>query len=239
MNTVTAHSPANATNPVARKSLRAPQTPSDMSLALVPEHSAERSELESGISQKFASAYGAKLSQFLPSLLRLKVSGELGAVVGIREASEGALFLEQYLDAPIEQSVASAFMTPVDRDQIIEIGNLAADIPGLAYSLFAVLAVVLNEAGYRWVACTATPQVAVMLAKMGFSSQKICGADPQRLEKGSAAWGEYYASRPKVIVGDIRSAAAKVTDNRDLSVIVRQFAQPIAEMAASLKKANS
>ena len=75
MNIVTAHSPAKSTNPVARKSLRAPLAPSDMSLALVPEHSAERSELESGISQKFASAYGAKLSQFLPSLLRLKVFG--------------------------------------------------------------------------------------------------------------------------------------------------------------------
>ncbi len=49
MNIVTAHSPANATNTVARKSLRAPQAPSEMSLALVPEHSAERSELESGL----------------------------------------------------------------------------------------------------------------------------------------------------------------------------------------------
>ena len=236
MNIVTEDSPPNPTNTATQRALRVPLTGVDMSLALVQEHSAERSELESGISRKFASTYGAELSHFLPNLLRLKVSDELGAVVGIRGASKGSLFLEQYLDLPIEQSVARAFNTPVDRDQIIEIGNLAANVPGFAYSLFAVLATVLNQAGYRWVACTATPQVAAMLARIGFSSTTICSADPARLENGSAAWGEYYATRPRVIAGDVRSAAAKVAENRDMAVLMRQLAQPIAQMAASLKK---
>ena len=239
MNIVTAHRPANPGNTRARRSLRVPLTGKNMSLALVREHSDERSELESGISRKFASTYGAELSHFLPNLLRLKVSDELGAVVGIREASEGSLFLEQYLDAPIEQSIARAFKTPVDRDQIIEIGNLAANVPGFAYALFAVLATVLNRAGYRWVACTATPQVAAMLARMGFSSKNICSADPTRLDNGSDAWGQYYATRPRVIAGDVRSAAAKVAENPEMAALMRQLAQPIAQMVASLKKATS
>lgn len=210
-----------------------------MSFGLVQEQSPERQELESSIKCKFESVYSAQLTHFLPHLLNLKVAEELGAVAGIRLASAGALFLEQYLDSPVEQSIAGAFRTPVDRNQIVEIGNLAANIPGLAYPLFAILATVLSQAGYRWVACTATPQVASMLAKMAFSSQTICGADPTRLAEGSADWGDYYASRPQVIVGDVRNAAAQVSGDRELALLVRQFARPIARMAASLRKATS
>jgi hypothetical protein len=223
----------------ARNRRRAPLARSDMSLALVQKRATERAALESGISQKFSKAYDAELTEFLPNLLSLSASGELGAVVGVREAAVGALFLEQYLDSPVEQSVAGVFRTPVDRSQIVEIGNLAAYVPGLAYTLFAVLATVLDQAGFRWVVCTATPQVATMLAKMGFSSQAICDADPARLKNGAAAWGEYYASRPTVIAGDISSAAAKVYENRDMAALVLQFAEPIARMAADLRKAIS
>ncbi len=138
----------------------------------------DRQAVEQTIMRKFERAYGAHLTHFLPELMRLDVSGELGAVAGIRAASSETLFLEQYLDRPVEQAVASAFMTPVDRDAVVEIGNLAANVPGLAYSLFAALATTLSAAGYRWVVCTATPQVAAMLARMGFSAQAICPADP-------------------------------------------------------------
>jgi hypothetical protein len=223
----------------ANNSRRAPLARSNMSLALVQECAAGRSALESGISKKFSKAYDAELTEFLPNLLSLSASGELGAVVGVREAAIGELFLEQYLDSPVEQSVAGVFRTPVDRSQIVEIGNLAAYVPGLAYTLFAVLATVLDQAGFRWVVCTATPQVAAMLAKMSFSSQAICDADPARLKNGAGAWGEYYASRPTVIAGDISSAAAKVYENRDMAALILQFAEPIARMVADLRKASS
>lgn len=210
-----------------------------MSIALVAEHSAERQELESGITHKFESVYGAQLNHFLPSLLRLRIAQELGAIIGIRAAHQGPLFLEQYTDRCVEQLIAGAFETPVDRDQVVEIGNLAADVPGLAYMLFSVLATLLNEAGYRWVACTATPQVEAMLARMQFSSRSICSADPKRLEEGSADWGNYYANRPNVIVGDVREAAAQVASNPDMAVLVKEFAKPIAKMSSDLAMSRS
>jgi hypothetical protein len=207
----------------------------NLSLALVTRQSPERPAVEQSITQKFERAYGAHLTHFLPDLLKLSVSGELGAVAGVRSAHGSRLFLEQYLDQPVEQAVAGAFMTPVDRDKIVEIGNLAANAPRLAYSLFAVLATVLSHAGYRWVVCTATPQVASMLTRMGFSAQNICRADPSQLEAGSSGWGEYYASRPRVIAGDVQLAAAQVAANRETAGIVSQFHQPIMQMAASLE----
>jgi len=210
----------------------------NLSFDLVQEQSAGRGQLETSITQKFERVYGANLSHFLPELLRLGVSQELGAVVGIRKAGSNALFLEQYLDKPIEQAIARAFQTPVDRPQVIEIGNLAAEVPGMAYALFAVLATVLNRAGYRWVACTATPQVESMLSKMRFSSRTLCSADPARLQEGSADWGDYYASKPRVIVGDVRRAAAQVGKNREMRALVRHFEPQIARMATSLRKAS-
>lgn len=223
----------------SRNARRVPLAGSDMSLNLVRERDSERSALEAGIADKFSHAYDAELTEFLPNLLSLSAAGELGAVVGVREAALGELFLEQYLDTPVEQSVASVFKTPVDRSQIVEIGNLAAYVPGLAYTLFAVLATVLDHAGHRWVVCTATPQVAAMLAKMGFSTQAICEADPARLKNGSGSWGEYYASRPTVIAGDISRAAAKVYENRDMAALILKYAEPIARMAADFRKSSS
>jgi hypothetical protein len=210
----------------------------NMSLSLVSHHSGDRQAVETSIMRKFERAYGAHLTHFLPDLLRLDVAGELGAVAGIRAARGGALFLEQYLDRPVEQAVARAFMTPVDRDGTVEIGNLAANVPGLAYSLFAALATTLSAAGYRWVVCTATPQVALMLSRMGFSAQAICPADPSLLESDSTEWGEYYTTRPRVMAGDVQLAAAQVAGNPEIAAQIEQLRQPIAQMAAQLQTAG-
>lgn len=210
----------------------------NLSLALISRQSGERRAAERSIMRKFERAYGAHLTQFLPDLIKLSTSDELGAVAGIRTARSEVLFLEQYLDRPVEQAIAGAFMTPVDRDGIVEIGNLAANVPGSAYTLFAALATVLSRAGFRWVACTATPQVAFMLARMGFASQAICRADPSLLETDASDWGDYYASRPRVMAGDVRLAAAQVSRNQEIARQLGELHQPIALMAARLRNAN-
>jgi hypothetical protein len=209
-----------------------------VTLSLITERSLERRGLELDIARKFERHYGARLNHFLPNLLRLSVADKLGAVVGIRPACREALFLEQYLDSPVEQSIARAFHTPVDRDKVVEIGNLVAGVHGLTYTLFAVLATVLHQAGYRWVACTATPQVRTMLARVNFPSQIICQADPARLAEGPASWGDYYASRPQVIVGDVESAATQVAGNPEMLALMRRFAGPIEELSKGLARAT-
>jgi hypothetical protein len=214
-------------------------TEQNVSLAVIGERSPERNQLEQAIARKFQSTFGAQIMQFLPYLLRLKISDELGAVVGVRAARNDTLFLEQYIDRPVEQIAAQAYATPIDRDQVVEIGNLAADLQGTSYVLFAVLATVLNQAGFRWVTCTATPQVEAMLTKMRFSYRTIGSADATRLDDDSADWGAYYDSRPSVIVGDLRDATRRIMSNPKTSALVRQFARPIIKMAADIGVAKS
>ena len=205
-----------------------------LSLDVVGQNAPHRGDVEQSIMHKFEASYGAHLSHFLPNLIRLGVSEDVGAVAGVNFAQNNSLFLEQYLDRPVEQAIGAAFMTPVDRDQLVEIGNLAANVPGLAYSLFAILATVLSKAGFKWVVCTATPQVALMLAKLEFAAQPLCDADPSKLESGSADWGAYYASRPRVMAGDAHLAAAQAASNPDLALPLQHYRQPIERLAASL-----
>ena len=232
INSTSTRAPGNS---APRRPHRLSDGAQSLSLAVIGQQAPNRGAVEQSIMQKFEASYGAHLSHFLPDLIRLGASNDIGAVVGVNPAQKNGLFLEQYLDRPVEQAIAAAFMTPVDRDQVVEIGNLAANAPGLAYSLFAILATALSEAGYKWVACTATPQVASMLAKLNFSAQPLCDADPSRLESGTADWGEYYSSRPRVMAGDVHLAAAQAASNRDMAALLRHYRQPIMRLAASLR----
>lgn len=221
-----------------RRNRRAAAGARELSLTLVSESSEDRRAVEQSIMQKFERAYGAHLTHFLPDLLKLGTADELGAVAGIRVARKEPLFLEQYLDRPAEQAVARAFKTPVDRDSIVEIGNLAANVPGHAYTLFAALATILSRAGFRWVVCTATPQVASMLSRMGLSARAICRADPSLLETDAAEWGDYYASGPRVMAGDVQLAARQVVMNSDIARQIDELYWPITRMAGTLGRAS-
>jgi hypothetical protein len=82
------------------------------------------------------------------------------ARLGMRPAASAPeLFLEQYLDRPVEQEIAARANCPVGRDGIVEICNLAADQRGASRHLFVLLTAVLAAASYRWIVFTATPQV--------------------------------------------------------------------------------
>jgi len=213
---------------------RAP-TSRPLSLSLDDVNSAGRQELEAFVAGKFEHQHGARIDHFLPYLLGLRRSDRPGAVVGLRPADESELFVERYLDVPVEQAISQAFMTPVDRLRVVEIGNLAASMPGTACALFAVLAIVLHQAGFRWVVCTATPQVMTMLNRIQFPSRVICEADAACLGDDASSWGDYYASRPQVIVGDTEAAAYRVASDRALSASTFRLAQSISRIAATLR----
>jgi hypothetical protein len=161
-----------------------------------------------------------------------------GAIAGLRFAGCSALFLEHYLDRPVEQAVARRFHEPVDREQIVEIGNLVSMLPGAASMLFAVLPGLLDAAGVRWVVCTATPRVHGMLEGMGFPSKTICAADPSVLGDGVESWGSYYESRPRVIAGDVKVAARLARGNADARRLMKALAGPLEDASAVLYNAR-
>lgn len=206
-----------------------------ISLGLDTCDSPSRKAIEACIARRFDDAYNAHLSEFLPELLSLSQDGQPSAVVGLRPAARYGLFLEKYLDNPVEQSISRAFRTPVDRNEIVEIGNLAAAVPGATLALFAILARVLHTAGFRWVVCTATVQVEAMLARMQFPSKTICIADPTRLGQQADDWGTYYASQPQVITGDAHVANSMLNATPAMLALTNHLRDPIGDIATTLR----
>lgn len=161
-----------------------------------------RSELERFIAGRFRTVYGASISHFCAHLLGLcDASGIWRAAAGYTPASSGALFLEQYLDAPIEEALSQAVNQSVPRGRIVEVGNLAAVPPGFARSFVPAFGRYLLERDYDWVVFTATRQVRNLLRRLCFKSYALAPARRTRLPDGGVAWGSYYANDPTVMAG--------------------------------------
>ncbi len=190
----------------------------------------------------FERSYGAQLSGFFPDLIHFGVDGRTQAVVGYRQAADSDLFLEHYLDRPVEQVATEALIRQLHpqheatgsipdcrRHDMVEVGNLAILDPGLARWAIAATTAFLHAAGLRWVLFTATRPLANAFRRLGLRPLALAAADPNRLPDGGAAWGNYYAGQPQVYLGDINAGAAKL----------RQGGQPQPNLTDLLNRADA
>ncbi len=163
-----------------------------------------RPEFEGFIAARFGRAYGARVNHFLPHLLGVRDGlGRWQAAAGYGAADSARLFLEQYLDVPVEQALAVALERPIARGDVVEVGNLAAVSAGMARQLIPRLARHLHRLGYRWVVFTATRPLRNAFLRLGLRPLALAPADPARLPDGGASWGAYYEQDPVVMAGKI------------------------------------
>jgi hypothetical protein len=173
-----------------------------------------RGELEAFIAARFAQQYGARIRHFMPILLGMEDSaGRLQAAIGLRHASEGGLFLERYLDLPIEEAIAQQAGLAPCRAQIVEVGNLAASGAGSGSPLIAAMMISaaidqLLAQGFDWGVFTGTGGLVGSLPRLGLAPLPLPlalgRADPARMGAEQAEWGSYYASQPRVMAGLLR-----------------------------------
>ena len=167
---------------------------------------ARRSDAERFVRDVFLRRYGAHVSVFAPQLLMLEQAGHPVAVAGWRGAATEPLFLENYLDAPIETILRALTGQTLRREQIVEVGNLASEKAGGSLQVIRHLARKFVEAGHEWVVFTATQELIGIFAKLGLPLLALAKADPTRLGSAAADWGSYYESVPIVVAGSIRLA---------------------------------
>ena len=140
----------------------------------------------------------------MPCLLGLHGdNGEVQGAVGLRSAQRRPLFLERYLDEPIELAVARRSGRPVPREEIVEVGNLAAFGSASARLLIVALTDLLVAQGFRWVVFTGTPTLLNSFQRLALEPLALAPADPARMGEELADWGSYYASRPQLMAGEI------------------------------------
>lgn len=173
----------------------------------------ERAGLERFIAQMFAKNYGAEVSHFCDTLVGCRDrEGRWVAALGYSLARDGAAYLEQYLDGPLESEIAACTAMPVSRHQIVEVGNMAATHAGAARALIVSLTRHLYQRGFVWVAFTATRGLLNSFARLRLQPKVLCDADPRRLPGAGRNWGSYYDTRPVVVFGDIRSGYAQLAE---------------------------
>lgn len=162
------------------------------------------------IAKTFFAHYNARIDKFCDRLLSVcSPKGEITAAAGYNLAEEGPLFLEQYLDLPIEKQVRQQLGIDIARTEIAEVGNLAATQAGGSRMLIELMTQHLHGEGRRWVAFTATKSLINSFHRLGLSPVILAPALPERVSN-PAAWGSYYLQHPYVAIGDIQLGHARL-----------------------------
>lgn len=166
-----------------------------------------RAELETFVRNGFARAYDARISSYMPVLFGLRdADGKLVAAAGCRDAGTQTLFLEQYLDEPVEQIVQAHIDAGLQRGDIAEVGNLVGETAGATRVLIGAMGRWLGAAGYRAVVCNVTNTVANAFRKHGIPLAPLVAADKSRLGSAAVDWGRYY-DQPCTVMAALVPAA--------------------------------
>jgi hypothetical protein len=131
-------------------------------------------------------------------------AGTLVGAAGYRNAAAGQLYLEQYLDRPIESVIAAKHPgSAVPRAAIAEIGNFACRDCATAMQMVGVLAEFLLDQRHRWVVFTATRTVRRIMGHLGLVLTDLARADKSRVVVTDDNWGAYYTHDPRVMLGHV------------------------------------
>ena len=178
-----------------------------ISLQAVDNRHPEREQVESFIKHVFYHHHSASLKAFMPTLLAAKdEDDQMSIAVGIRRIKEEPIFLEQYLDQPIDRVISQIAGKDIERQQTAEVGNLACTCAGSSRKLITLLVHYFNARNVEWAVCTGTSTVRAILNKLGIEYTYIEKADPERLGDEQHSWGNYYHHNPYVLAIDIQQA---------------------------------
>ena len=200
--------------------------------------SPQRNELESYITRCFGQAYNARIADFAPLLLELRCAGSTSGVAGIRFAGKAPLFLENYLDAPVEQVASKVASQPIARNEVVEMCNLAALRPGACQLINILLAVALQRAGFRYAGFAGTAQLERIVRKQHFAVTAVAVADPVRLGADADRWGSYYDTRPNVLLVDLQQTMGALRTQYLPTAVCAIFAETIDSLSAHLAEFN-
>lgn len=175
---------------------------------------AQRLVFQNFIQAAYQREFRARIPHFLPLLLGLyRGDGQLVAACGLQFAGRERLYLEHYLDAPVEQLLASLTGCRTGREQLVEIGNLATSAPGNGRLMFAAICQLLYEHGLDWVVFTGTVKLRNSFHRLHLQPVTLAEARAERVGPDALHWGDYYRHHPSVMAGDLAHSRQVLTRN--------------------------
>ncbi|WP_374414420.1 thermostable hemolysin [Novosphingobium colocasiae] len=163
------------------------------------------------VRSRFLQVHGAPVRPGFANLLDVQRAGAPRAVLGYQRAGDAPLFLESYLDSPVEDCLAAVLGRPVARGSVIEIGSLAADD---AFAMVSLWATAANDLGAQCeiAVATLTAPLRRMFTRMGVPLHVLAPATAARVSD-PAAWGRYYDADPMVCAGLIAEGQRAIADH--------------------------
>lgn len=209
-----------------------------MGIAVTQWFPPDRDRVECFIGRTYRHHYGSTIARHYPTLMSVyDQNGKVIAAVGLRLAVEEPLFLEQYLNQPVESAIRDVIGHSVEREAIVEIGNLASAGKGASVFLFVALAAYLRQQNLAYAVATGTKTLRRSLEMFGIEFCELAIADPKTLPDLGASWGGYYECDPKVIAGAIQPAFTRLEPylpreyNTNLERLFNRMQRPIRSAA--------
>lgn len=178
----------------------------------------QRADVERFIHGVYKARHGANVRQFAPVLVSLHDdTGAIVAAAGYRFAELEPLFLERYLQAPVESLLTTGAASRPERARIVEVGHLAAVKAGAGRRLILLMGPYLAAQGAQWVVSTLTEELRHLFLRLGITPLALALADPGVLGAEAANWGSYYDHRPVVVAGQIDQALSVLARRKALA----------------------
>lgn len=183
-------------------------------LAVHDTQDGQRERVERFIHAVYQARYGAQVRHYAPMLVSLRdEDDQIIAAAGYRVADTGPLFLERYLQQPVEVLLGQG-SGQVQRTRIAEVGHLSAVQAGAGKRLIHLMGPQLAGLGLEWVVSTLTQELQHLFVRLGITPLALGVADATQLGAAAADWGSYYDHRPVVVAGRIDLALRMLARRR-------------------------
>ncbi len=169
--------------------------------------STEFGKAQALVASQYKRHFGSLHHHTLPNSFNMYSGSQLVGCAGFAGAADAPLFLEQYLDLPVELAVSPE--PNLSRAQIVEIGGLAVRHKRYVLPLMMQLAPELLHRQFSMAVCTVTGPVRGCLDKLGIEATVLGAADPAKL-CSPGDWGSYYELDPQVLAGSIQTGVAAI-----------------------------
>ncbi len=180
-------------------------------IAITSLYSPERRRIERFLETEFKRSYNATITQHYPILMSVQDDdGNILGALGFRYADAEPLFLEQYLDVPVEEQLLRTSQISINRNKIVEVGNLASHGNGASIFLFTALTAFLSQQGREVISVTATDSLHRFFNHLNIELNILGYADQHRLPDAGMAWGSYYQSNPRIVTGNVEPSYHKL-----------------------------
>jgi len=178
-------------------------------LRLVEPEGNRRLETQEFIAQAYHRVFRANLQSFYPSLIALHgESPLLCGAAGARYADGQELFLEQYLQSPVERLIEIGAREPIQRSSVVEIGSFSVRRPALTYPFIGMIGGWLQTYGVEWLVFSLTGSLRQLFTRAGVDLLDLGPAQASRLSDADNDWGSYYRHDPRVMAARLTSGLA-------------------------------